>query len=184
MHGAGIGAGRGGRLDIDRAGHIMAPGDIAEVEVRREAATRRRKLADAGDELFVFDNLRRRHFHHRGAIGQVGERGPGGRHIAIHNGRHKLVGDGWLCLHATLHARHRPRPRRGSWRRCPGTRDLARPQGHWGRCRAKPQRRQRFVIDDNGKERLSVEGKPLGNPRGIGSLGSVGARQGIVKPGT
>jgi len=46
------------------------------------------------------------------------------------------------------------------------------------------ERRPRFVIDDNGKERLSVEGKLLGNPRGIGSLGSVGARQGIVKAGT
>ena len=45
------------------------------------------------------------------------------------------------------------------------------------------ERRPRFVIDDNGKERLSVEGKLLGNPRGIGSLGSVGARQGIVKGG-
>ena len=43
------------------------------------------------------------------------------------------------------------------------------------------ERRPRFVIDDNGKERLSVEGKLLGNPRGIGSLGSVGVRQGIVK---
>ena len=46
------------------------------------------------------------------------------------------------------------------------------------------ERRPRFVIDDNGKERLSVEGKLLGNPRGIGSLGSVGVRQGIVKPDT
>ena len=46
------------------------------------------------------------------------------------------------------------------------------------------ERRPRFVIDENGKERLSVEGKLLGNPRGIGSLGSVGARQGIVKAGT
>ena len=36
------------------------------------------------------------------------------------------------------------------------------------------ERRPRFVIDENGKERLSVEGKLLGNPRGIGSLGSVG----------
>ena len=45
-------------------------------------------------------------------------------------------------------------------------------------------RRPRFVIDDNGKERLSVEGKLLGNPRGIGSLGSVGVRQGIIKAGT
>src|SRR5258705_3863239 len=46
------------------------------------------------------------------------------------------------------------------------------------------ERRPRFVIDENGKERLSVEGKLLGNPRGIGSLGSVGVRQGIVKPNT
>src|ERR1700755_892156 len=42
-------------------------------------------------------------------------------------------------------------------------------------------RRPRFVIDDNGKERLSVDGKLLGNPRGIGSLGSVGVRQGTGK---
>jgi hypothetical protein len=42
-------------------------------------------------------------------------------------------------------------------------------------------RRPRFVIDENGKERLTVEGKMLGNPRGIGSLGSVGVRQGDVK---
>ena len=46
------------------------------------------------------------------------------------------------------------------------------------------ERRPRFVIDENGKERLSVEGKLLGNPRGIGSLGSVGVRQGIVKADT
>jgi hypothetical protein len=31
------------------------------------------------------------------------------------------------------------------------------------------ERRPRFVIDENGKERLEVEGKLLGNPRGIGS---------------
>src|SRR5205814_4744986 len=43
------------------------------------------------------------------------------------------------------------------------------------------ERRPRFVIDENGKERLSVEGKLLGNPRGIGSLGAVGVRQGTVK---
>jgi uncharacterized protein len=28
------------------------------------------------------------------------------------------------------------------------------------------ERRPRFVIDENGKERLGVEGKLLGNPRG------------------
>ena len=43
------------------------------------------------------------------------------------------------------------------------------------------ERRPRFTIDENGKERLTVEGKLLGNPRGIGSLGSVGVRQGTVK---
>ena len=43
------------------------------------------------------------------------------------------------------------------------------------------ERRPRFVIDENGKERLSVEGKLLGNPRGIGSLGAVGVRQGDVR---
>ena len=43
------------------------------------------------------------------------------------------------------------------------------------------ERRPRFVIDENGKERLEVEGKLLGNPRGIGSLGAVGVRQGTVK---
>src|SRR5436305_11725013 len=42
-------------------------------------------------------------------------------------------------------------------------------------------RRPRFVIDENGKRGLTVEGKLLGNPRGIGSLGSVGVRQGAVK---
>ena len=46
------------------------------------------------------------------------------------------------------------------------------------------ERRPRFVIDENGKERLSVESKLLGNPRGIGSLGSVGVRQGLVKANT
>ena len=29
------------------------------------------------------------------------------------------------------------------------------------------ERRPRFTIDENGKERLTVEGKLLGNPRGI-----------------
>src|SRR5207237_104995 len=43
------------------------------------------------------------------------------------------------------------------------------------------ERRPRFVIDDNGKERLAVEGKLLGNPRGVGSLGAVGGLQGAVK---
>ena len=38
------------------------------------------------------------------------------------------------------------------------------------------ERWPRMIIDENGKERLSVEGKLLGNPRGIGSLGAVGVR--------
>ena len=46
------------------------------------------------------------------------------------------------------------------------------------------ERRPSFVIDKNGKERLSVEGKLLGNPRGIGSLGAVGVRQGTIKAGS
>ena len=39
----------------------------------------------------------------------------------------------------------------------------------------------RGFIDENGKERLSVEGKLLENLRGIGSLGAAGVRQGTVK---
>src|SRR5882762_6385066 len=35
------------------------------------------------------------------------------------------------------------------------------------------ERRPRFVIDENGKERLSVEGKLLGNPRGIIKAGTL-----------
>jgi len=46
------------------------------------------------------------------------------------------------------------------------------------------ERRPKLVIDGNGKERISVEGKLLGNPRGIGSLGSVGVRQGTVALGS
>jgi len=42
-------------------------------------------------------------------------------------------------------------------------------------------RRPRIVIDDNGKQRMSIDGRLLGNPRGIGSLGAVGVRQGAVK---
>ena len=45
-------------------------------------------------------------------------------------------------------------------------------------------RRPQLVIDDNGAERISVEGLLLGNPRGIGSLGSIGVRQGDVSVDT
>ena len=39
-------------------------------------------------------------------------------------------------------------------------------------------------IDENGKERLASRARSLGNPRGIGRLGAVGVRQGVVKPDT
>ncbi len=42
------------------------------------------------------------------------------------------------------------------------------------------ERRPRPVIDGNGKARLEDEGKRLGTPRGIGSLGAGGVRQGAV----
>jgi len=40
----------------------------------------------------------------------------------------------------------------------------------------------RLIIDDNGKERLLLEGQILGNPKGLGRLGGVGARDGSVAP--
>ena len=42
------------------------------------------------------------------------------------------------------------------------------------------ERAPRMILDDNGKERLLVEGKVLGNPKGLGRLGGVGARDGSV----
>ena len=44
------------------------------------------------------------------------------------------------------------------------------------------ERRPRFVIDENGKERLSVEGKLLGNPRGAGSLVPSASGKGSSRP--
>ena len=41
-----------------------------------------------------------------------------------------------------------------------------------------------IFIDENGKERLLLEGKVLGNPKGLGRLGAVGARQGAVSDET
>ena len=40
------------------------------------------------------------------------------------------------------------------------------------------ERCPRTIIDENGNESLSIEGRLLGNPRGLGSLGAVGVRQG------
>ena len=41
-------------------------------------------------------------------------------------------------------------------------------------------RAPKMVLDDNGKERLLLEGQILGNPKGLGRLGAVGARDGSV----
>ena len=41
-------------------------------------------------------------------------------------------------------------------------------------------RAPKIVIGDNGKERLLIEGQILGNPKGLGRLGGVGARDGSV----
>jgi len=46
------------------------------------------------------------------------------------------------------------------------------------------ERAPRLIIGDNGKERLLVEGKILGNPKGLGRLGAVGARDGSVPADT
>src|SRR3989442_6237215 len=42
----------------------------------------------------------------------------------------------------------------------------------------------RLIIGDNGKERLLVEGKILGKPKGLGRLGAFRARQGTVPTDT
>jgi predicted TIM-barrel fold metal-dependent hydrolase len=41
-------------------------------------------------------------------------------------------------------------------------------------------RAPRLFVDTDGKERLRVEGKVLGGPKGFGLLGAIGARQGTV----
>jgi predicted TIM-barrel fold metal-dependent hydrolase len=45
-------------------------------------------------------------------------------------------------------------------------------------------RAPRLVLDNNGKERLLVEDKVLGSPKGLGRLGAVGARDGSVPADT
>ena len=47
---------------------------------------------------------------------------------------------------------------------------------------ANRARAPRVIIDANGKERLEVEGQLVGNPKGLGRLGGVGARDGSVNP--
>ena len=46
------------------------------------------------------------------------------------------------------------------------------------------ERAPRMILDDNGKERLLIEGQVLGNPKGLGRLGAVGARDGSVAADT
>ena len=43
-----------------------------------------------------------------------------------------------------------------------------------------PDRAPRLFVDTDGKERLRVEGRVLGGPKGFGLLGAVGARDGTV----
>ncbi|PYN52500.1 MAG: hypothetical protein DMD94_22070, partial [Candidatus Rokuibacteriota bacterium] len=42
------------------------------------------------------------------------------------------------------------------------------------------ERAPRMIVDTDGKERLLVEGKILGSPKGLGLIGGIGARQGTV----
>ena len=42
------------------------------------------------------------------------------------------------------------------------------------------ERAPRLFVDGDGKERLRVEGKVLGSPKGLGLIGAIGARQGTV----
>jgi predicted TIM-barrel fold metal-dependent hydrolase len=45
-------------------------------------------------------------------------------------------------------------------------------------------RAPRLFVDADGKERLRVEGRVLGSPKGLGLLGAIGARQGTVSDTT
>jgi len=42
------------------------------------------------------------------------------------------------------------------------------------------ERAPRMIVDTDGKERLLVEGKILGSPKGLGLIGGIGARTGTV----
>ena len=46
------------------------------------------------------------------------------------------------------------------------------------------ERAPRLVIDTDGKERLLIEDKILGSPKGMGVIGAIGARVGAVADGT
>ena len=45
-------------------------------------------------------------------------------------------------------------------------------------------RAPKMIIDTDGKERLLVEGKVLGSPKGMGAIGGIGARDGNVNEAT
>jgi hypothetical protein len=49
-------------------------------------------------------------------------------------------------------------------------------------CRVR-ERAPRLFIDEDGKERLRIDGKAFGGRKGLGALGAVGARDG-VEPAT
>src|SRR5436190_724064 len=49
---------------------------------------------------------------------------------------------------------------------------------------AYPDRAPKLVIDSDGKERLLVEEQVLGSQQGMGGIGGVGARQGVVSAET
>src|SRR4029434_4647335 len=45
-------------------------------------------------------------------------------------------------------------------------------------------RAPRLIVDTDGKERLRIEDKILGSPKGLGLIGAIGARQGAVDDAT
>ena len=45
------------------------------------------------------------------------------------------------------------------------------------------RRASRLFIDEDGKERLRIDGKTFGGRKGLGALGAVGARDGVVCDG-
>jgi len=46
--------------------------------------------------------------------------------------------------------------------------------------RAFRDRAPRLFIDEDGKQRLRIDGKKFGGRRGLGTLGAIGARDGVV----
>src|SRR4029453_14525965 len=46
------------------------------------------------------------------------------------------------------------------------------------------ERAPKMIIDTDGKERLLIEGKVLGSPKGMGTIGGIGARDGKINEAT